>query len=121
MGTSYEPVNLMNIKRGAFIAEAATEFDELQTKLIAYVEEHEQSASADLVLKISLKYDAKAKHYAIVSDVVSKPPKEPPQVTTAFLSDQGGKECLFCPAGGTTSHDARQAELQDAEGVPITK
>jgi len=120
MSTQFAPVELATIKQGNFTKQCEQAFSELQRTLIEHVEKFEVSASAVLAMKVSVKYEREKQAYAIVTDIEQKQPKNPSEVTNAFVAeDQTRGNCLWAPITGTTKGDPRQAVLCTDKGDAV--
>ena len=120
MSTQFVPVELPNIERGKFIVECDSAFNKLLRDFVAYVEKHEVSASASLIMGVKINYDNAKKAFAIVTDITPKLPKKPSGVTTAFVAeDTESERTLFTQSAGTSKGNPRQTRLQTSTGESI--
>ena len=109
--TQFAQVDLGNIEQGQFLGKCNEAFCELQRNFVAHVAKHGVSASAELKIKVAVKYDGLKKSYAIVTDIEEKLPKKPATVTNAF--EQEGE--LWAPNPGSSKGNPRQMNLLPTE------
>lgn len=121
MATTFVPLSLDLIQEGQFVLDINTDLQELQRKLIQYVNKHGDAATkakGKLTIEILIGCaNPEQEAYGIVTTITQSLPKRPPKASLAMSGeDQDGNLVLLVRNSGSDESNPEQGKLFKTHG-----